>query len=239
MRYICSIIATAIVIAMSITVVSAQESGPKVIHGGVLNGKAISIPKPEYPEDARNAGIEGLIRVEVTIDENGNVESAKALKDDAPDTDLGTETVDAKASLREAAERAALEAKFSPTLLSGQPVKVTGIIAYNFSLSEKPEDGQKAINGGILNSRAQSLPTASYPPAAKAVAVSGIVTVHVVIDENGNVISAAATSGHPLLRASAVAAARQAKFEPTTLERKPVKVSGVITYNFVLPEKKP
>jgi len=69
---------------------------------------------------------------------------------------------------------------------------------------------------------------------AKAVKASGTVTVQVLVDERGNVVSASAVSGHPLLQQSAVSAARQAKFSPTLLSGQPVKVSGVITYNFVL-----
>ena len=59
-------------------------------------------------------------------------------------------------------------------------------------------------------------------------------TVQIVVDESGRVISASAVSGHPLLQQAAVAAARQARFSPTLLSGQPVKVSGVITYNFVL-----
>jgi TonB family protein len=59
------------------------------------------------------------------------------------------------------------------------------------------------------------------------------VRVQIVIDENGNVISAAPVSGHPLLQGAAVAAARSSKFTPTKLSGMPVKVSGVIIYNFV------
>jgi protein TonB len=59
------------------------------------------------------------------------------------------------------------------------------------------------------------------------------VQVQVLIDENGNVISATAVSGHPLLRAAAQAAAHASKFTPTKLSGQPVKVSGVIIYNFV------
>ncbi len=61
----------------------------------------------------------------------------------------------------------------------------------------------------------------------------GEVKVQVLIDERGNVVSASAISGHPLLRAAAQAAARQAKFTPTKLSEQPVKVTGVIIYNFV------
>ena len=57
--------------------------------------------------------------------------------------------------------------------------------------------------------------------------------VQVLIDEEGYVISAEAVSGHPLLQATSVAAAREARFAPTRLEGQPVKVAGVIQYNFV------
>ncbi len=76
-------------------------------------------------------------------------------------------------------------------------------------------------------------PNLPYPAAARAVGASGAVSVKVTIDELGNVISAEAVSGHPLLRAAAVEAALSAKFSPTRLSGEPVKVSGVITYNFV------
>lgn len=91
----------------------------------------------------------------------------------------------------------------------------------------------KTISGGVLNGKATSLPKPAYPPAARAVKASGSVAVQVVVDEQGNVLSARAISGHPLLRAASEAAAREAKFTPTKLSGKPVKVSGVINYNFV------
>ena len=91
----------------------------------------------------------------------------------------------------------------------------------------------KTISGGVLNGKATSLPKPPYPPAARAVRASGAVSVQVLIDEEGRVVSASAVSGHPLLRAAAVAAARGARFSPTPLSGQPVKVNGVITYNFV------
>lgn len=89
------------------------------------------------------------------------------------------------------------------------------------------------ISGGVLNGKANSLPTPDYPAIAKAAHASGNVTVSVTIDEDGNVVSARAVSGHPLLQAAAVTAARQAKFPPTKLSGQPVKVSGVLVYTFV------
>jgi protein TonB len=93
----------------------------------------------------------------------------------------------------------------------------------------------KQISGGVLNGKARSLPKPAYPPAARAIRASGAVQVQVLINESGNVVSASAVSGHPLLRAAAASAARGAKFSPTMLSGQPVKVSGIITYNFVAP----
>jgi TonB family protein len=98
---------------------------------------------------------------------------------------------------------------------------------------ESPADGS-TISGGLLDAKAISKPEPTYPALAKAARASGTVTVRVTADETGHVVSAQAVSGHPLLREAAVQAARQARLSPTLLSGKPVKVSGVLTYNFVL-----
>ena len=83
-----------------------------------------------------------------------------------------------------------------------------------------------------MNGSAIDLPKPAYSAAAQAMRASGTVNVQVTIDENGKVISAKAVSGHILLRQAAVDAAWKARFKPTTLSNVPVKVSGVIVYNF-------
>jgi len=85
----------------------------------------------------------------------------------------------------------------------------------------------------VVNGKATNLVKPPYPAAARAVRAAGAVNVQVTIDESGNVISASAVSGHPLLRAAAVSAARSSKFSPTMLSGQAVKVTGVIVYNFV------
>ena len=92
---------------------------------------------------------------------------------------------------------------------------------------------RKTISGGVLNGKAIKLVQPPYPAIARAAHASGTVNVQVTIDEDGNVISASAVSGHPLLQASAVAAARASKFSPTIIGGQYVKVTGVIVYNFV------
>jgi TonB family protein len=85
---------------------------------GVVNGKATSLPVPVYSAPAKAVGAEGVVNVQVMIDEAGKVTSVKA--------------VSGHVLLRQSAEKAAWGARFKPTLLSNEPVKATGLIAYNF-----------------------------------------------------------------------------------------------------------
>ena len=112
---------------------------------------------------------------------------------------------------------------------------VTSVEDGKTNSGNKPEVGgdAKLIRGGVLNGKALSLAKSAYPPAARAVRASGAVTIQVVLDEQGDVFSAEPISGHPLLRSASRVAACGSKFSPTTLSGQPVKVSGVITYNFV------
>lgn len=89
-------------------------------------------------------------------------------------------------------------------------------------------------SGGALQGSAIKRVEPSYPPLAKAAQVSGAVVVELTIDEEGNVIAARAISGHPLLKDSAVTAAKGWRFNQTRLQGVPVKVIGTITFNFNL-----
>jgi len=85
----------------------------------------------------------------------------------------------------------------------------------------------------VVNGRALRLVTPNYPAIARKAQASGTVVVKVLIDEEGKVIAAKAISGHPLLLAASVEAAKNSLFSPTVLGDKPVRVEGVIQYNFV------
>lgn len=89
-------------------------------------------------------------------------------------------------------------------------------------------------SGGVLQQSAIRRVEPVYPPLAKAAEVSGAVVVEITVDEQRDVISARAISGHPLLKDAAVDAARGWKFSPMTLGGVPVKVIGTITFNFSL-----
>lgn len=210
----------------------------KPVSKGIVNGLAVSLPKPAYPAAAQAIRAGGAVNVQVVIDEEGNVVSASA--------------VSGHPLLRQASVTAARSAKFKPSTLKGKAVKVSGVIVYQFVLPKKDDDSEEAEEMGftsdrvdetprlfkakedaVLNGSAIDLPRPAYPPAARAVKASGTVNVQVLIDEAGNVVKADAISGHPLLRAAAVNAASLAKFKPTLLDGNPVKVNGIIVYNFV------
>lgn len=111
----------------------------------------------------------------------------------------------------------------------------TGGPGLNENAAPRPNNVRgAAVSGGLLNERAIEKPAPPYPQVARAARASGTVTVQVTVDEQGRVVDAKAVSGHPLLQAAAVAAARQARFRPTLLSGKPVKVTGTLTYDFKL-----
>ena len=179
------------------------------------------------------------------VKEQPNVDVRKELIADVTRTELVPKEVSAKASdvppvRRGVTTVVGTENVTSASALPAGPGSGTFVAPAKVQIADeppppevKPTPPRAPISGGVLNGKAISLPKPAYPPIAKAAHASGTVTVQVTIDENGNVISAHAVSGHPLLQAVAVAAAKGARFSPTKLSGQPVKVTGVITYNFV------
>lgn len=222
-----NIVGTIFFTSLACLSICAQNEPAKIINGGVLNGKAVSLKIPAFPSNAKEAGASGEVKVEVLIDENGKVISARAVS--------GNEL------LRKNSEEAALASKFSPTNLVGNPVKVKGIVVYNFTTGESSDSKNKDeisknkdfIYSGILNNKALSLPKPVYPNEAKAAKSEGTVVVEVTINEDGKVISAVGFSENEILRKEALKAAIKASFSPFNLEGKPVKVKGILIYNFV------
>ena len=98
----------------------------------------------------------------------------------------------------------------------------------------EPPKPPRVVSKGVITGLATYLPKPMYTEIAKRARARGSVSVQVLIDESGRVISAKAVSGSPFLTVEAQKAAMQARFAPTLLSNQPVKVSGVITYNFVL-----
>jgi TonB family protein len=82
------------------------------------NHKAISMPSPEYSRLARAAGVSGKVLVEVLIDENGRV--------------IYSRTIFGHPLLSATVVRDVCQARFIPTLIAGQPVKVSTRMGFNF-----------------------------------------------------------------------------------------------------------
>ena len=97
-----------------------------------------------------------------------------------------------------------------------------------------PPPAMQRVSGGVLTGKAIRKTQPPYPAIAKAARAQGAVQVAVTISEEGRVISAEAVGGHPLLKEAAVQAARQWTFQPTELSGQPVKVQGILTFNFTL-----
>ncbi len=100
--------------------------------------------------------------------------------------------------------------------------------------SEQPSNAEQdqPVVEGPLQGKEMTLVKPAYPARAKSEGVSGKVTVAVLVNKQGLVISAWALNGHPLLKGAAVMAARKAKFSPEKLADHGSKVSGTITYTF-------
>jgi len=95
---------------------TTELQGP--VEGAVLNSRAIELPQPVYPEEAKPRNVHGTVKVEVTVDEEGNVSKAAA--------------VEGPKELREAAVAAAKKARFKQTVLHGAPIKISGYLVYKF-----------------------------------------------------------------------------------------------------------
>lgn len=88
------------------------------------------------------------------------------------------------------------------------------------------------LAGGLLNKKAIFLPEPDYPKSLRDKAILGRVTVQVLVDKTGAVVSASAVSGPKQLHPFAVSSARKAKFEPVYINGEPREFSGVIVYDF-------
>ena len=202
---------------------------------GDAPGEALMKVQPVYPPAAKQTNASGEVQVAIVIGENGRVISAKA--------------VSGHPALRSAAEDAARKWVFKPTEAGGKPVQVQGTLSFIFNLTPPPTSVSPAaatsaetsrkltVSGGVLQGKAIKKVQPQYPPIARAARASGPVQVQVTIGETGEVIEATVISGHPLLRDVALQAARQWVFQPTELSAVPVKVQGILTFNFTLSEE--
>jgi Gram-negative bacterial TonB protein C-terminal len=184
------------------------------IKTGIVNGRATYLPKPDYPQEAKDFCAGGKVEIEVLIGEKGAVLEAKAISGDE--------------LLRDASVEAVKKAKFLPT--SEIAVKYQGIVVYNF------DSLAKCIVVGVVNKRAKSLPKPKIPnlnkPKYLQIKEEQIVAVQIMIDMNGKVTRARALIGPPMLRSACENAALQTKFSPTLIDGVVPKIRALLVYKF-------
>lgn len=183
----------------------------KVIEGGIVNGGATYLPKPDYPQEAKDFCADGTVEVQILIGEDGKVISAEAISGDE--------------LLRDSAVEAAKKAKFR---MGHASVKTKGKLVYNF-VSEK-----KCVNAGVVNKNALIIPKPQLQNTINSCHLNIKepieINVQIVIDATGNVTNARALNGHPLLRGIFVNFARQAKFKPININSAPFFVTAILVY---------
>lgn len=172
---------------------------------GILNERAIYLPKPVYPKSALQPRSQGNVGIQIKINvQQGKVVLAKAISGNPV--------------FRKYAEMAAMEAKFQPKNVEGVPLFAKGILVFKHPASmtsvgrAKTAKGLPIIIVGLVNKRAIELPKPVFPKACRC---EGTIRVRIIVDESGKVIDASVTEGYPLLQAATIQAARQTKFSPT------------------------
>jgi outer membrane biosynthesis protein TonB len=176
----------------------------------IVNGLAIVLPKPDYPQEAKDFCAAGVVSIKVEIDEKGDVISTEAIAGDE--------------LLHETSIKAVKKAKFKVTGYGGLPIKVRGIVVYNFP------PVKNCIIAEVINKKAKSIPKPDFPKSCRC---AGIVKVEVIIDVfSGKVINARTLSGNPLLRISALNSAKKALFSPSMINDVPIFIKGLLIYNF-------
>ena len=194
------------------------------------------------PKSARDAEIGGTVMLALRIEETGK--PSKVVVATLPMWPCGENPTKALEELFSTLRDTLMTANFSPAIKDGKPVaKDIGlkIQLKNPNLDSGPVEidpltgkpKAKLVTGGVLNGKATYLPKPSYPSEARANRDSGSVSVQVLIDEQGKVIRAGIVSGPATLQFASRESACGAKYSPTTLAGQPVKVSGIIVYNFV------
>lgn len=204
----------------------------------VLQGSAMY----SIPQSAIDAGIDGTVVIGLRIEETGI--PSKAVLISGPMWPCGTTPINALEDLSSTLTDTMMKLRFAPAVKNGKAVAANISLRVNLknpALEPKPAEidpttgkpKPKLVSGGVLNGKALYLPKPFYPVEAKANRDAGSVAIQILIDEEGKVIRAGAVSGASTLQYASREAACGAKFAPTTLAGERVKVSGVITYNFV------
>ena len=209
------------------------------VHGQDRAPKVLSQPEFKLSEAAVAAGVDGVVGISLKIDKSGRVKDV--VVHGGPAWPCGSaKPGDQIEAVRDAVKKQLLATTFEPSMKNGKPTEVD--LSLQFAIGQaykaavKENDAKnggpteaKLIEAGVIEGRALRL----IKPVDTG--VYGTAVVRVLVDEQGNVAHAGAINGHPRLQESVRTAACESKFSPTVLSGKPVKVTGIITYNLRRP----
>jgi TonB family protein len=205
----------------------ANPAGQETKGKDLENLKLIKKVEPVYPDEARKAGVEGVVILEGTIDTEGNVSKVKVLKGEHE-------------SLNKAAIEALEQWKYNPATLKGKPMPVNFTVTMKFKLDGKETEAQKPAEGSEHPG-----PTVikkvnpTYPEEARKEGIEGMVILEATIDTEGNVTKVKVLKGEiESLNKAAVEAIRQWKYEPIIVEGKAMPSTFTVTIKFALDKDK-
>jgi TonB family protein len=232
----------------------ARQQEPIRVGGNIQAPKLISKVDPVYPELARRARAEGVVLLEVLIDEQGYVARVRVIRGGHP-------------LLQPAAIEAVKQWRYAPTFLNGQPVPILVNVEVPFVLdsgfvtpSESPvpirqsggiiggapaaatanPSGQRPrveplrVGGNVQESKLIKRVEPIYPELAKRARLEQMVMLEVNVNEEGFVADIRVIRGHPLLDQAAIDAVKQWVYSPTLLNGAAVPVVATVTVAFSL-----
>ncbi len=212
----------------------------------------ISAPKPRYPMEARDKGVQGEVWIHLLISETGDVESA--------------DIISGQPDLARAALEAMKKWKFKPFIRNGKPVKVNTKLPFDFAFQNRvtdakappdpspesspessatpnsagaPGDGSGAnlprkirVSQGVAEGLKAHDVTPAYPYEARVKHIQGEVLLQATIGTDGRIHDLKVIQGQPILAEAAKGAVEQWRYRPYILEGKPVEVETMITVKF-------
>jgi TonB family protein len=196
--------------------------------GKVEPPKLIKQVDPVYPEEARKAGIEGIVILEAKADEAGNISDARILR--------------SIPALDQAAIDAVKQWKYEPMRIDGKPRKVVFTVTVRFALKEgdssktleKFAEGAVKVEGETQPPKLIREVMPVYPEAARQAQVHGVVILGVKADVYGRVADTIVLRSIPLLDQAAIDAVKQWVYEPFLKDGQPVPVVFTVTVRFQL-----
>jgi TonB family protein len=196
--------------------------------GDIKPPRLIKQVHPVYPEEARKAGVEGVVILEAKADEQGNIVDARILRSVAP--------------LDQAALDAVRQWRYEPMVIDGKARKVLFTVTVRFALKEdgtskSPEkfaQGAVKAEGEIKPPKLIKEVAPVYPEAARVAGVDGVVILGVRTDEAGRVVDSMILRSIPLLDQAAIDAVKQWVYEPFLKDGKAVPVVFTVTVRFQL-----